>query len=65
MADIYATYIGDGAFVNGVPARDLTKAEWDELTAEQRKAAVDLKLYRVNAHTREEPLRETAKENKR
>lgn len=65
MADIYATYIGNGAFVNGVPTRDLTKAEWDELTAEQRKAAVDLKLYRVNSPARDEPLRESAKENKR
>lgn len=65
MDNIYAAYIGDGAFMNGVPTRDLTKIEWDELTAEQRKAAVDLKLYRMNAPARDEPLRETAKENKR
>ena len=65
MDSIYATYIGDGtAFLNGVPSRDLTKAEGEELTAEQRKAAVDLKLYQVNAPARNE-YREAAKENKR
>jgi hypothetical protein len=65
MDNIYATYVGNGAFVNGVPTRNLTKSDWDELTAEQRKNAVDLKLYRVIAPARDEPLREVVKENKR
>jgi len=35
-------YIGDGAFVNGVPARDLTAVEWLALAEEQREAAKTL-----------------------
>jgi hypothetical protein len=35
-------YIGNGAFVSGVPARDLSAAEWLALTEEQREAAKTL-----------------------
>lgn len=36
-----ATYQGDGGhFIVGVPARDLTKAEYDALTDEQREAVL-------------------------
>ena len=35
-------YVGDGAFVNGVPARDLSADEWGALTDEQREAAKNL-----------------------
>ena len=38
---IYAKYIGkDIYFVAGVPACDLTKAEWEALTEDQRKLAL-------------------------
>lgn len=40
-------YIGAGAYLPGVPQRDLTEAEWAALDAETRKLALDLKLYRV------------------
>ena len=39
-------YIGsDDEFITGIPARDLTPDEWRALTDEQRRAAVESKLY--------------------
>lgn len=38
-------YIGDGAYLPGVPARDLTDLEWGELSADERKLALKLKIY--------------------
>ena len=35
---VYAKYLGEGNFVPGVPARDLSRDEWDALTDEQRAA---------------------------
>jgi hypothetical protein len=34
-------YISDGAYLPGIPARDLEEADWEELTAEQKKAVRD------------------------
>jgi hypothetical protein len=49
MGDVYAKYVGGGAFVNGVPARDLTKDEWDALDEGARARALELKLHQVGA----------------
>jgi hypothetical protein len=38
----YAIYKGGGAFIQGVPTRDLSRAEWDALTADQKAAAAEL-----------------------
>ena len=38
-------YIGLGAFLPGVPARDLGADEWEALAEEQRALALDLDLY--------------------
>lgn len=57
-----AKYVGDGAFLHGVPARDLDESEWDALTDEERAAAVERGLYRVSGARRrsdEEPAAET------
>ena len=35
-------YTGAGAYVLGIPARDLTEEEWAALTDEQRARAADL-----------------------
>lgn len=35
-------YVGEGAYVPGVPARDLTEEEWKALSADQRRAAKGL-----------------------
>lgn len=41
------TYTGDGlTFIQGVPPRNLTAAEWESLTEEQQKAATASGLYR-------------------
>lgn len=42
-------YIGNGGYVLGVPARDLTEHEWLSLTREQRAAAKG--LYRKDSRT--------------
>lgn len=51
-------YIGNGAFIQGLPAKDLDE---DELTAEQRQAlaaAVDDELYiRIPEEASERPQR--------
>ncbi|MGB8644046.1 MAG: hypothetical protein WCF84_02325 [Anaerolineae bacterium] len=39
-------YIGNGRFINGVPARDLEVHEWEALGAELRQTAIALDLYR-------------------
>lgn len=43
----YAVYIGAGDYLTGVPARDMTREEWEELTAEQRETALRLDLYQL------------------
>lgn len=40
-------YIGDGAYLLGVPARDLTDKEWSQLMPEQRTAAEASGLYEI------------------
>lgn len=47
-----AKYIGDGAFIHGVPARDMDESEWDALTDEEREAALVRKLYRLSGARR-------------
>ena len=39
-------YMGQfGAYIHGIPARDLTPDEWNELTEAQRKHAIASGLY--------------------
>lgn len=35
------------AWIDGIPARDLTQAEWDALPPEKREEAIASGLYRV------------------
>ena len=42
---IAARYVGAGAFLQGMPARDVTVAEWEALTEDQRALGVALGLY--------------------
>lgn len=44
---IKAKYLGGGEFHHGIPARDLTKADWERLTAEQRAIVAASPLYEV------------------
>jgi hypothetical protein len=43
----FARYTGDGAFFDGVPARDLTREEWDAVPRVIRDAIVSSKLYEL------------------
>ena len=40
-------YVGDGSFLLGVPARDLTAEEWAALSAEQQAAVLYAGVYVV------------------
>lgn len=44
----YAEYIGRGEFQVGIPARDLTREEWDALDKTTRGRIEDSGLYRFN-----------------
>lgn len=44
----YAEYIGRGEYQVGIPARDLTKADWDAMDEAARKQAEASGLYRFN-----------------
>lgn len=40
------TYIGQGDFYNGIPARDLTDEDWELLTDEQKELVASSSLYK-------------------
>jgi hypothetical protein len=51
-------YLGDGsAYVEGIPARDLTRDEWDRLRADLRERALATGLYAVPPTKTEKPAR--------
>lgn len=39
-------YVGAGSFYHGIPARDLSQAEYEALTEDQRKLVREGSLYR-------------------
>jgi hypothetical protein len=44
----YARFVGgEGTFYGGIPARNLTRAEWDELPLFLQQAAIATQLYEV------------------
>ncbi len=47
MAEKYATYIGEGRYMPGIPARDMTEREWNTIDEEDRATLVKMKLYKV------------------
>ncbi len=44
---IAVTYTGAGAFLYDVPARDMTKDEWEALGPEMQQTALALDLYQL------------------
>jgi hypothetical protein len=40
-------YTGNGAFVHGVPARDLLKKEWNALSKEMRDSLLRQGIYEI------------------
>lgn len=47
MANGIVVYIGAGAYLAGVPARDMTLDEWEALDPADRATALALDLYQV------------------
>lgn len=43
-------YIGNGHYFPGLPARDMTDAEWSELPQEDREQALKAGLYEYHDH---------------
>lgn len=43
---IVVEYIGDGAFEQGIPARNLTADEWAEISTETQKRLIASGVYR-------------------
>ncbi len=46
---IYAIYIGNGAYVNGAPSRNLTKTEWLALPESVRAEALQAKTHELKS----------------
>ncbi len=44
---VYAYYVGDGEFFSGVPARNLTRWEWEALSPELQAACLKQKVYEL------------------
>ena len=40
-----ARYIGDGAYLEGVPARDMTSTEWDALDKDARALLLKARIF--------------------
>lgn len=56
-------YIGKGSYLDGIPARDLTAADWARLSEDDRAAVERSSLYRRAPRPKtEEPEAETAVE---
>ena len=53
------TYNADKGFYSGVPARDLTEAEWAAIDKELQKTLLDLGLYEVKQAKKEEIKKES------
>lgn len=53
-------YTGDGGYLDGIPARDLTDEEYDALTREQKRDVRRSGLYKIEAA---EPDESEAKES--
>lgn len=43
-----ARYVGDGNYILGVPARDLTAGEWDALPEERRRVCLAAGVFEVD-----------------
>lgn len=51
----FIKYIGNGDYVMGIPARNLTVEEWESLTEETRQALMAQKLYELSSEPASEP----------
>ena len=56
-------YIGKGDYIDGIPARDLTAADWARMNEDDRAAVENSRLYRRAPQPKvEEPVGEPADE---
>lgn len=51
----FIKYIGNGDYVMGIPARNLTVEEWESLPEETRQALMAQKLYELSSEPASEP----------
>jgi len=55
-------YIGKGAFIDGIPARNLTQHDWDRLNEDERSAVENQGLYRRAARPKVEEVKQPEKQ---
>ena len=53
----HARYTGEG-YVFGVPARDMTKSEWDALSKERRDVALKTGTHKILSAKKDKPIEE-------
>lgn len=56
----FIKYIGNGDYVMGIPARNLTTEEWETLPETTRQALLEQKLYELTDASASEPMSEPA-----
>lgn len=50
MTEIYARYRGNGEFYPGVPARSLSREEYEALSAEEQALVSDGRIYEIKGN---------------
>jgi hypothetical protein len=58
-------YVGNGEFISGVPARDLTAEEWEGLTEAQRQTALGCGLYELLPGKKQTPAQKGSEKRKK
>lgn len=56
----FIKYIGNGDYVMGIPARNMTVEEWEALPETTRQALMAQKLYELSSEPASEPTSEPA-----
>ena len=59
----YATYIGNGIYLIGVPARDMSREEWESLSEEMRDRLLRMGLMYVRPEPEPEELEENVNDS--
>ena len=55
-ASVHAEYVGkDGAYIDGVPARDLSKKEWSALSKDLQEVAIAAGTHKIASGTKRKP----------
>ena len=48
--NVHAEFMGGSNYLPGIPARDMTKAEWDALSEEDQVNSISLGIHKLSVH---------------